>query len=181
MSEEAKTVPLTIVAATGQYGRPAIMLGRDPVPVPGEDPGPIGSYWFTVLDRRTLKVVFSQMSATYDTAPDIGSYDTRDYLLIVTTWNLGTGHVPQGALYDFLYDNGGGRELKRVVQLNNTLGCGTWGWVTYVLVGVLGPGRPSIESIEGSSILGETIIVTAELVPMEIEGVVYYFPQRLSD
>ncbi len=179
---DPKIVPLTVLSSSSDTTHPAVRLGREGPTFSGDAKG-AGSYWIVVLNLRTLEVVFNQATHEYDKAPDVSKYDTREHLLIVTTYCLGTGHVPQGAFYDFLYDNGGGRELKRIVQLNNTLGCGSWGSVKYGLIGLLGPGRPAIRSIEASDIeyRAHGLILTAQLVPITIDGETIYRPQALGD
>lgn len=182
MGDDLKPLPLTITAPNDPTFPAQMVIGSDSLYLK-EKPGPYGGYWFVVIDRKSLKVVYNQFSASSDKAPEIGEYDSSDYILLLSTAGLGTGEVPQGALYDFLYDNGGGRELKRIVQLNNTLGCGTWGWVSYILVGVLGPGRPGIPGIERSNIeySSAAIVMTAELVPMKIGDEVIYSPSPLGN
>lgn len=179
---DLKNVPLTITATEQNDSAAEIAIGTDKVTLPGKPSSYVGGYWVVVVDRRSLKVVYNQVLDTYDKAPDIGDYNTPDYMLLVTTMWLGTGHVPQGAFFDFLIDNGAGRELRRIVQLNHTLGCGSWATVAYCLAGVLGPGLPATRGVEMCDIGGNNldVIMTAELVPAQIGDTVIYTPSPLS-
>jgi hypothetical protein len=62
--------------------------------------------------------------------------------------------VPQGPLYDFLAKYGAGRELQRLEQIGavgNTLTCGGYAIVSYVLTSLGGPrvpGQPAPASYE---------------------------------
>jgi hypothetical protein len=179
---DLKNVPLTITATLQNDSDAQMAIGRERIPLPGKPSSYVGGYWVAVVDRRSLKVVYNKVLDSYDTAPDIGNYNTSDYMLFTTTMWLGTGHVPQGAFYDFLMDNGAGAQLQRVCQLNNTLGCGTWSTVAYCLAGVLGPGLPATRGVEMGSIGSSdyAIIMTATLVPAQIGDTVIYTPSPLS-
>lgn len=181
MSNGTKTVPLTIQASIDSNINPAMVIGSDFVEF-GGSVSAYGGYWIVVVDRRSLDVVFNEYTQTYDQAPDIGSYDTTDYMLFVASVQLGTGHVPQGGLYDFLYDNGAGKGLKRIVQVNQTLGCGTLTTVAYTLAGVLGAGTPDMPGVEASSVTEAeyVLVMTAELVGVDVDGTTYYTPSPLS-
>lgn len=185
MSNGSQPVPLTLSSTfyDTENFLPSIAIGQDIPEFPGGKPDIFGGYWIVIVDRRSLDVVYNQYTEQYDTAPDIGSYDTTDYMIIVTTVGLGTGHVPQGGMYDFLVDSGAGKELKRIVQLNATFGCGSYGSVCYSLVGVLGPGAPEIPGIEVSVLVGQYVgfVQTLQLLPMDIGGTTYYYPSLLSD
>lgn len=182
MSNGTKTVPLTIQASIDPHTEPAMVIGSDSVSFGGKVSG-YGGYWIVVADRRSLDVVFNEYVTTYDQAPDIGAYDTPDYMLLVATAQLGTGVVPQGAFYDFLYDNGAGAQLKRIVQVNQTLGCGSLVTVAYTLAGVLGPGRPDTPGVEVSSVTEAeyVLVMTASLVGVDVDGTTYYTPSPLSN
>jgi hypothetical protein len=176
-------VPFTITATERYQTQAQMAIGKNQIPLPGQPSGVTGGYWVVVVDRTTLHVVYNKIVETSDKAPDIGKYDTPAYLLFITTMWLGTGFVPQGALYDFLMDNGAGRHLKRVVQLNNTLGCGNWSTVAYCLAGVLGPGVPAMGGVElGDIATGDVaIVMTAQLVPIQVGSTVLYTPSPLGD
>lgn len=182
MSDTPKTVPLSISSPMADNWSPEVWIGSDSISFGGK-PSLFGGYWLVVVDRKTLQVVYNQYTENYDGAPDLGQYDTTDYMLVVTAVHLGTGHVPQSAFYDFLWDQGAGRGLKRIVQLNDTIGCGSYGTVSYILVGVLGEGRPGLPGVEGALVEYNPggLVMTAELVPVDIGGVTYYSPSPLSD
>ena len=55
------------------------------------------------------------------------------YIFACVTQYLNTLHVPQGALYNYFVAHGAGRELQALEQINSSLGCGSYGRVSYVL------------------------------------------------
>ncbi|MCB1605560.1 MAG: hypothetical protein KDI71_01090 [Xanthomonadales bacterium] len=138
-------------------------------------------YWFVVLDRRNLSVVYNQFQTANDVAPNIGNYNTSDYLLIVATTGVGLNRQPQGPLFKFLDLNGAGRELRRIDQVAVQLNCGSLGTFGYALVGVLGD--MNMPGFEASQITNPNTgpILTIQLVPVDVNGTNYYTPVALSN
>jgi hypothetical protein len=158
----------------------SIVIGDSSVDVPGRK---ANSYWIVIVDRRSLKVVYNHLHTDPDTAPDISAYDTDDNMLIVCSIALGTGYVPQGDFYDFLYQAGAGESLRRLVQINQQIGCGEVSSLSYILVGLLGPGRPALPGIElaQAEYYASGPILTAQLIPTTIGSEVIYTPERVGD
>ena len=138
------------------------------------------SYWFLAINRYTLNADYNQVQTSNDAAPQgIAPYDNTDYMLVVATYALGTDHLPQGPLYEFLIDNGANRQLRQLEQINSALSCGTIGHMAYALVGVLGPGPSSLPGIEASSILqaeSAGTVLTCTLIGTKIDDKVIYSP-----
>lgn len=139
------------------------------------------AYWFVVLDRHTLKVVYNEVQNSPNTAPDIGSYNSPDYLLVVATMGVGLNDQPQGELFKFLDLNGAGRQLRRVDQVAQQLNCGSLGTFGYALVGVLG--NMNLPGFEASQISAPPTgpILTCQLMPSDINGQTFYTPVQLSN
>ena len=171
-------VPLTVVSSLANeyyYGQIAIgdqTLTQDPKS---------WAYWFVVLDRQTLKVVYNELHSSANTAPDIGSYNSTDYLLAVATMGIGLNNQPQGELFEFLDLNGAGRQLRRIDQVAEQLNCGSLGTFGYALVGVLG--NMNQPGFEASQITAPSTgpILTCQLMPSEIGGQTFYTPVELSN
>ncbi|MEM9304965.1 MAG: hypothetical protein AAGE01_22830 [Pseudomonadota bacterium] len=141
------------------------------------------TYWILVVDRCSLKPVYSEYWDQPDTAPTIpDEYNDPNYMLIVVTWALTTPNVPTGAFYDFLVDNGAGGGLDAIVQANSQAGCGVFSGVCYILVGQLGEGSPSgYIGIEDYAVIGAEggIYLPMQLVPATVGDQTIYTPTRL--
>lgn len=139
------------------------------------------AYWFVVFDRRNLEVVYNKTQDSAHTAPDLGDVNTTDYLLVVATMGVGLDNQPQGDLFNFLDQNGAGRELRRIAQVAEQLNCGTLGTFGYALVGTLGNlNQPGFEASQITAPV-EGPILTCQLMPGEINGEQYYTPVELSN
>ncbi len=172
------TVPLTVVSSTSNKFYSAEMaIGSN---ILTQQPSS-WNYWFVVIDRRTLAVVYNQLQQSANTAPNLGSYNTSDYILIVATLGIGLNNQPQGDLFNFLDVNGAGRQLRRVNQVAEQLNCGSLGTFGYALVGQLG--NSNQPGFEASQISGSSVgpILTCQLMPMDINGQTYYTPVELSN
>ena len=174
----AANVPLTVVSSLSNnsyYGQIAIgdkTLAQQPKS---------WAYWFLVLDRRTLAVAYNQVHSSANTAPDLGSLNNSDHLLIVATMGIGLNHQPQGDLFNFLDLNGAGRQLRRISQVAEQLNCGSLGTFGYALVGTLG--NLNAPGFEASQITAPATgpILTCQLMPNDIGGQTYYTPVELSN
>lgn len=172
------TVPLTVVSnPNNTYFWAQMAIGKN---VLTQTPSQAG-YWFVVLDRTSLAVVYNQVQSAPNTAPNLGSYNTSDYILIVATLGIGLNKQPQGDLFNFLDVNGGGRELRRVEQVAVQLNCGSLGTFAYALVGVLG--NLNTPGFEASAIAVNMVgpILTVQLMPTTIGGKTVYTPVQLSN
>lgn len=139
------------------------------------------AYWFMIIDRRSLKVVYNELHSTANEVPDLGQYNSDGYILALGTLGIGLNNQPQGDLFKFLDANGAGRHLRRVDQIATQFGCGSLGTFGYAMVGVLGdanqPGFEACQLIGGS--VGP--ILTVQLVPMTIGNDICYTPVQLSN
>lgn len=172
------TTPLTIVSSpSNQFYWAQIAIGNN---VLTQQPSQSG-YWFVVIDRSSLAVVYNQMQSSPNTAPNIGNFNSTNYILTLATLGVGLNNVPQGALFNFLDANGGGRELRRVEQVGMQLNCGSLGTFGYALVGVLG--NLNEPGFEGSmmAVNGTGPILTVQLMPTVISGKTVYTPVELSN
>jgi hypothetical protein len=177
---ELKPVPMSVKSPMDTTYQITLAVGDAQVEIPDRK---ANSYWIVVIDRTTLKPVYNQVHTNPDTAPDIGPYDADNYMLVVCSVALGTGYVPQGAFYDFLYGAGAGTQLDRIVQVNQQIGCGEVGKMSYILVGLLGPGRPNTPGIElaQTEYYASGPILTIQLIPADISGTVVYTPSRMGN
>lgn len=102
------------------------------------------SYWIAILDANNptqLVKDFLVPGFQNTTVPDglAELMSNPQYLFAVTTQALSTLHVPQGDFYNFLVSYGAGEELQKLEELNASIGCGTFGTVSYILTGQCGP------------------------------------------
>jgi hypothetical protein len=137
------------------------------------------TYWFVVIDRVSLKVVANFTTKDNSSVPtQLSPYlGNTQYLLIVSTQNLGSAYLPHGALYAFLESEGAGVELKRLEQIYATLNCGTWGFMAYSFVCVLGDDGSG--AFEASTLQQNALLQTIQLMPINIGGTNYYTPISL--
>ena len=137
------------------------------------------AYWFVVVDRQTLKAVANFTTQDNSNVPaQLGPYlGNTEYLLIVSTQNLGSAYLPQGALYNFLVSEGAGSQLARLEQVYASFNCGTWGFMAYSFIAVLG--NDGGDSFEASTIQDSALLQTVELAPIDVNGKVYYTPISL--
>jgi len=171
-------VPLTVVSSLGtEFPNATIAIGDQKL----EQNPKSWAYWFVVLDRSTLEVVYNQLQSSASTAPDLGGKNTDDYLLIAATMGVGLDNQPQGDLFKFLDLNGAGRQLRRIDQVAEQLNCGSLGTFGYALVGTLGNmDQPGFEASQINA-PAEGPILTCQLMPVEIDGKTLYTPVELSD
>ncbi len=128
-----------------------------------------GYYWFVVINRSTLKVEYNQVQTANNVAPNIGALNTNDHILVVATLGVGLNVPPQGALFDFLDQNGGGYHLRRVDQFGQQFNCGSWGTFGYALCSVLG--NQNLPGFEDSSLGNGTPgpFLTIQLMPKHVQ------------
>src|SRR5262249_1323496 len=172
------TVPLTVVAnPNNQYYWAEIAIGKN---VLTQQPKQ-GGYWFVVIDRSNLNVVFNQFQTAPNVAPNLGNYNTTSYILVTATVGVGLNNVPQGALFNFLDVNGGGMQLRRVEQVGTQLSCGSPGPFRYALVGV--PGHLNPPGFEASLLAAQAPgpILTVQLMPIVVNNQTIYTPVELSN
>lgn len=176
-------VPLSIISA--HYGFSSgtatanIAIGKQHYTQ--STPSGQGQYWFLVVDRSNLNVVYNQLQAAWDQAPPIQQYNNPNYILIVATLAVGFNHQPQGALFKFLDLNGAGRQLRRIDQLAQQFGCGSLGTFGYALVGVLGDlNQPGFELSDVNGPAWSPIL-TVQLMPFSTPSGPVYTPVELSN
>lgn len=174
-------IPLTVNSPLSTTWLSGVAMGTQSFGPPG-NPTPAG-YWILVIDRTALKVVYNQVQTSYDTAPDLGAFNTDDYFMIVAAIAVTLNNIPQGDFFTFLNANGAGPQLARLEQINTQLGCGTVGSFSYVLISILGLGQEALPGIEVSSIDNfntKGVIVTASLIGTVVNGQTIYSPVILE-
>lgn len=180
MSTAPANVPLSIVSSTFNnnfFGQMAI--GKNVLSQQLNSGG--GYYWFVVINRSTLAVEYNQVQTANNVAPNIGNLNTNDHILLVATLGVGLNVPPQGALFDFLDQNGGGYHLRRVDQFAQQFNCGSWGTFGYALCSVLG--NQNLPGFEDSSIGASSSgpFLTIQLMPNTFNGQTVYTPIQLSN
>lgn len=142
-------------------------------------------YWIVVIDRSTLTVVYDEVHASANAAPDLGVFNSTDYFLVVAALGVGLDKQPQGDFFKFLDLNGAGRELRRIEQIAVQFNCGSLGMFGYTLVGVLGDlNQPGFElSAIGTAdgIASVEPILTVQLMPTTINGKTIYTPVQIDN
>lgn len=172
----ANNVPLTIQTVMSGNMPSAMVIGSNNLSI---DMKLRNVYWFVVLDRSDLSVKANFTTTTNNAVPSQLQPFQNDsqYVMIMTTQNLGTGYLPQGPLYDFLINEGAGTQLKRAEQIYEALNCGTWGWINYAYVAILGD--PSTNGFEFLSYYQGAILSTLFFFPTNIGGKTIYTPAML--
>ncbi|MBS0206065.1 MAG: hypothetical protein JSS49_24495 [Planctomycetes bacterium] len=157
-------VPLSVISSTYNQSYYATMAIGNNVIVQQPSGGYGGYYWFVVINRKTLNVEFNQVQTQANVVPNLGALNSPDHILIVATLGVGLNNAPQGALYKFLDENGGGMELRRIDQIAQQFNCGYLGTFGYCLCCVLG--NLNIPGFEVSA-LGQVSgpILTIQLLP----------------
>jgi hypothetical protein len=171
------SVPLTVVSGAGRtnpWGQ--IALGSN---VMSQNPKQRG-FWIVAIDRATLKIVYNQVQTDPSAAPDLGVFNTADYVLAMASLGMGLDRQPQGSLFSFLDKNGAGRELRRVAQVASQLNCGALGTYGYALVSLLGNTNPRGFEISQLSTEHATIL-TVQMQPATIGTKTIYTPVQLSN
>jgi hypothetical protein len=128
------------------------------------------SYWFVFLDANNPvnKVAEFVVPATNNTSvpPDVDQYMTNPaYLFAVVTQFITTFDLPQGDLYDYLVSHGAGRQLQRFEQILTTVGCGTFGPMSYILTGQGGPPTSASPAYEASDTSTAAVLLMS-LMPL---------------
>lgn len=172
----ATNVPLTIQTTQNTNTDGVIVVGTNRLSLAYGTYSNV--YWAVVLDRSDLSVkanfTFSDNSSVpSQLQPFLGN---TQYVLILSTQGLTTTNLPQGALYSFLTGEGASTELNRIEQIYEALNCGTWGWVNYCFVGVLGSANTI--SYEFST-YEETLLSTLYFFPVSFGNGVLYTPAEL--
>ena len=186
----AQNIPLTVESAMVENFGILVAYGQQSVQPPSLQPN---QYWFVVFDRSSLNVVYNVASGDGTSVPNgLAQYNTDQYILVLTTYVLSIVNLPQGDLYDFLIDNGAGRQLNRLIQINNQIGCGQIGSLAYALVAVLGNVDQGFEASQipqtimiNATTFGVTAgpgpILTLTLMPVVVGGQISWTPIDLAD
>ena len=175
------TVPLTVSSSQAVGTDVAVVIGSNYVTPPSNWPN---SYWYLVVDRTTLQVVVNLASPDpADVPAAVSSYaNNSQYMLIFLSGGITINMVPQGALYQFLVSSGASTQLARLEQINLALSCGIFARMSYVLVGQMASGSGS--GFEASSLIQSDslgALLTLQLLPVVIDGVIYYTPVELGE
>lgn len=173
-------VPLLIECPLLENYDRAIVIGTGEgsfVPLPSG--AQANSYWFVVVQSSDLAVVANVVSTSNDTVPaDVEKFaGSDDHILLVATWALQLNNVPTGDLYTFLKNTGAGAEMDRLDQVYEQLGTGDFGAACYALAATLNDqDSPGIEA----SSLFNGLVLTAQFMPVEVDGVTTYTPVQLQ-
>ena len=181
MGTPLANVPLSIASSTfnGQIFSARMAIGSNMLTQQESSGG--GYYWFVVINRSTLAVEYNALQTKNNIAPDIGKLNTSDHILLVATMGVGLNVTPQGELFEFLDQNGAGRQLRRIEQFGHQFNCGSYGTFGYALCGILGnQNMPGFEeSALGNGSPGP--FLTIQLMPNTINGTTSYTPIQLSN
>lgn len=171
----ASIVPLTIQAGITQNFGSRITIGTNKLSIPYNVSN---LYWAVVLDRTNLNVLQNFTFTDNQNIPaQLNPYiNNSQYILILTTQNLSTTHLPTGNFYNFLIQEGAGVALLRIEQIYQALSCGTWGWAGYTLVCVMDKST----CYDFSDVLGNATVNTLSLMPIQVGTGVLYTPTELK-
>lgn len=177
----ASPVPLTVMSSrSGQANSAYVVIGNNSLYQ--QPPNGAWAYWFVVVDASNLQVVYNQLQTAPNVVPNLGPYNAPGYILMMATLGVGLDQQPQGALFNFLMDNGAGAQLLAVEQIAQQIGCGSLGSFAYSLVTSLGSsGNPGFEAYDVTSPYYAAIL-TLQLQPVpQPGGGVVYTPIELGD
>jgi len=92
-------------------------------------------YWFVVVSLEDLSIVANECSTSATDVPQsIAAYQGKTGYFLFFIANAARGYtIPQGTLYTFIRNVGGGRQLERLEQSIEQLGTGTITFFSYVL------------------------------------------------
>ena len=168
-------VPLT-VKASYQNNDLQIVINSKAVKYPGSSTA--FGLWYVVVNNQSLDVLASVVSNDADSVPsEIAKYENNtDAFLVVSSVGMMATMLPAGNLYTFLRNTGSGTALDHLEQLFEQLGTGSLGWASYALIATLD--QSDAPGIEGSA-MNESTILTATLMPVEIDGKTVYTPVPL--
>ena len=181
MSTPANTALSVVSCQWGTAGTSYAMIGIGKTILHQQAPTNSPSFWFVVIDRTNLNVVYNALQTSPDQVPPISQYNDSNHILVVATLSIGLNNQPQGALFAFLDVNGAGAQLRRIEQLAVQFNCGSLGTYGYALVSVLG--NSDIPGFEASQVAGPQTgpILTVQLMPIQTPSGVMYTPVALSN
>jgi hypothetical protein len=135
------------------------------------------TYWVVVVDLTNLNVVVNEVYTDNAQVPvAVRPYiDNPQYLLIVSTLALLSGHIPQGDFYNLLRRAGAGPMLSRAEQIMEQIGTGYISSVSYILAATLNPADD--KGFEELSFTSYTVMTFA-LMPVTVQGSTIYVPIR---
>jgi hypothetical protein len=174
----ASNVPLTIQAAETYNYYSQIVIGSLRLSPPKS--ATTSFYWIVVLDRADLSVEANFTFTSNDTVPPLITpfIEGSQYIMILTTQQLGTDRLPTGAFYQFLQSQGAGVHLTRLEQIYEALNCGTWGNAAYTYVCILDK-DPQTSGFEFSDIYQFGQVITMQFIPFQVGQGVLYSPALL--
>lgn len=169
-------IPFTVKSPRNTNGQAVVVVGGSTY---APNPYTNNSFWFLIIDRTTLQVVFNVLQQSNTTLPaGIEKFNDPRFLLIFVTISLGTLRVPQGPLYAYLIENGAGVALKRLEQISAQLNCGEINALAYCLVDILG--EATSLGLESGAYDGMGPVMTLQLMPVVAQGTTYWTPITLS-
>lgn len=136
-------------------------------------------YWALVIDAETLlvkeSISFDQESFESTYKAILEPYKDRKHILVFTTFNMWGMTIPQGSLYTFLLDCGGGSELIDLEEHYGDSGAGSYVRDNYILVGMMGQGvdtgLETLDHADGQTgNVKQTTTLKSTLIPVRITG-----------
>jgi hypothetical protein len=133
-------------------------------------------YWIVILDRADLSVKANFTFATNNVVPSQLQpfLNNAQYIMILTTQSLATSNLPQGAFYNFLVGEGAETLLNKAEQIYEALNCGTWGWLNYTYVCVIGD--QSSSGYEFLDYYNSAVVNTLYFFPITVGNQTLYTP-----
>lgn len=150
MANMPNMLAYTIKAGISSGDNPVVYIGQGATKKSFTPSSPTNdTYWVYFLDASnpTNKVYDVLIPGANNSSVPSGlqTYMNNPGLLFgIVTQNLNTLHVPQGSLYEFFATYGAGRALQRLEQINTSMSCGYFGWMSYALIGQGGQRGPNI-------------------------------------
>lgn len=164
-------IPVLLKASNYKWpgnGFAGVFVGVDPSPGP-ETPYTSATgdnvLYFCVLDRAdpTKKAVFNAAAPDSTTVPPgIEKYMDENHILLVAAAPYVTA-TPQGDLYAFIHEHGGGQSLAAMEQMGAYFACGVGVAFGYLMVSIPTSGLPGIEHLDTALKSNASMLV--DLVP----------------
>lgn len=169
----ASNVPLTIQTGLALNYGSQIVFGSNNLSIQYNLQN---TYWMVIVDRTNLNVVANFTFTDNSSIPaQLKPYaGNSQYFLILNTQNLQSANLPQGDFYNFLISEGAGPQLNAAEQIYEALNCGTWGWMSYCYVAVLGD--DANDGCEFFNYYQQAMVNTLTLTPITVGSQVYYTP-----
>lgn len=96
------------------------------------------SYWYVVVSRTDLSVVFNEMSTDNSSYPaGLSAYlGDSGFYVFISTYILRSDHLPVGQLFQLMEDLGATSNLEKVLQIANQVGTGNYTNAAYSIAAI---------------------------------------------